>query len=95
MRMSQSASDVVDLDPSNFDNVVLDPAKDVLVEFYAPCTCVCCPCTGTHTPHEHTCTHTQTHTLLIWLHSIHNNNVINIICLQRDFLVFIIAIKSG
>lgn len=36
VRMSQSVSNVVDLDPSNFDNVVLDPAKDVLVEFYAP-----------------------------------------------------------
>ncbi len=29
-------SNVVDLSPSNFDQVVLDKSKDVLVEFYAP-----------------------------------------------------------
>eukprot|EP00164_Ancoracysta_twista_P005616 GFYU01007701.1.p2 GENE.GFYU01007701.1~~GFYU01007701.1.p2 ORF type:complete len:360 (-),score=136.52 GFYU01007701.1:149-1228(-) len=27
---------VVDLDPSNFDDIVMDSSKDVLVEFYAP-----------------------------------------------------------
>ena len=30
-------TDVVDLDSSNFDSIVLDKTKDVLVEFYAPC----------------------------------------------------------
>ena len=28
---------VVDLTPSNFDSIVTDADKDVLVEFYAPC----------------------------------------------------------
>ena len=28
---------VVELDPSNFDKIVMDTNKDVLVEFYAPC----------------------------------------------------------
>jgi len=32
----KGASDVVVLNPSNFDSVVLDSSKDVLVEFYAP-----------------------------------------------------------
>jgi len=35
-RLAKSASDVVVLTPSNFDSVVLDSTKDVLVEFYAP-----------------------------------------------------------
>jgi len=30
------ASDVITLDESNFDKIVMDPTKDVLVEFYAP-----------------------------------------------------------
>ncbi len=30
-------SAVVDLDGSNFDSIALDPSRDVLVEFYAPC----------------------------------------------------------
>ena len=30
-------TDVVDLDASNFNSIVLDKTKDVLVEFYAPC----------------------------------------------------------
>ena len=36
-RVKKAVSHVVDLDPSNFDAVVLDSKKDVLVEFYAPC----------------------------------------------------------
>jgi len=35
-RIKTAPSAVVTLDPSNFDSVVLDPSKDVLVEFYAP-----------------------------------------------------------
>jgi len=34
--VKKSVSSVVDLNPSNFDQVVKDPTKDVLVEFYAP-----------------------------------------------------------
>ncbi len=33
----KAPSDVLDLDPSNFDGVIMDTNKDVLVEFYAPC----------------------------------------------------------
>ena len=33
---------VVELTDSTFDKVVLDSTKDVLVEFYAPCTCRLC-----------------------------------------------------
>lgn len=36
LRVVKAPSHVVDLDPSNFDKVVLDKSKDVLVEFYAP-----------------------------------------------------------
>lgn len=36
-KISKPPSDVVDLDDSNFDSVVMDANKDVLVEFYAPC----------------------------------------------------------
>jgi len=35
-KIAKPASDVVVLTPSNFDSVVLDSTKDVLVEFYAP-----------------------------------------------------------
>jgi thiol-disulfide isomerase/thioredoxin len=34
--LKKEASNVVDLTPSNFDSVVMDSQKDVLVEFYAP-----------------------------------------------------------
>ena len=36
-RVKKAVSFVVDLDQNNFDAVVKDPAKNVLVEFYAPC----------------------------------------------------------
>eukprot|EP00245_Coleochaete_scutata_P016583 TRINITY_DN77_c0_g1_i1.p1 TRINITY_DN77_c0_g1~~TRINITY_DN77_c0_g1_i1.p1 ORF type:complete len:368 (-),score=112.07 TRINITY_DN77_c0_g1_i1:493-1596(-) len=36
VKSAKPASDVVVLDPSNFDKIVLDSTKDVLVEFYAP-----------------------------------------------------------
>ena len=36
-KISKPPSDVIDLDDSNFDSVVMDTNKDVLVEFYAPC----------------------------------------------------------
>ena len=36
-RIKKAPSAVVDLDVDNFDSIVKDPAKDVLVEFYAPC----------------------------------------------------------
>ena len=35
--VKKAPSHVVDLDPSNFDKIVMDTNKDVLVEFYAPC----------------------------------------------------------
>jgi protein disulfide-isomerase A6 len=35
-RISKTPSSVTILTPSNFDSVVLDPTKDVFVEFYAP-----------------------------------------------------------
>jgi len=35
-RVKKAASFVVDLDESNFDKIVMDTSKDVLVEFYAP-----------------------------------------------------------
>jgi len=35
-RIKKVPSSVVDLSPANFDQIVLDPSKDVLVEFYAP-----------------------------------------------------------
>ena len=37
--MKKDPSHVVELDPSNFDKIVMDTNKDVLVEFYAPCEC--------------------------------------------------------
>eukprot|EP00899_Mesostigma_viride_P006967 jgi/Mesvir1/16271/Mv08515-RA.1 len=36
VRVKKAPSAVVVLDPSNFDRIVMDPTKDVLVEFYAP-----------------------------------------------------------
>ena len=35
-KIAKTASNVVDLTPSNFDSIVGDGNKDVLVEFYAP-----------------------------------------------------------
>jgi len=35
-KIKKAPSDVVDLDDSNFDKIVQDSTKDVLVEFYAP-----------------------------------------------------------
>ena len=37
-RVKVAPSDVVVLDEDNFDKIVMDETKDVLVEFYAPCT---------------------------------------------------------
>lgn len=36
VKLATPPSEVVVLTPSNFDQVVLDSTKDVLVEFYAP-----------------------------------------------------------
>lgn len=36
-KINKPPSDVVDLDDTNFDSIVKDSSKDVLVEFYAPC----------------------------------------------------------
>ena len=36
-KSKKAPSAVVDLNPSNFDGIVMDTSKDVLVEFYAPC----------------------------------------------------------
>jgi protein disulfide-isomerase A6 len=36
IRIVKAPSNVVDLDNSNFDRIVKDPTKDVIVEFYAP-----------------------------------------------------------
>jgi protein disulfide-isomerase A6 len=36
VRVKKAPSNVVDLDPSNFDKIVMDKNKDVLVEFFAP-----------------------------------------------------------
>ena len=36
-RINKPPSDVTDLDVGNFDSIVMDADKDVLVEFYAPC----------------------------------------------------------
>jgi hypothetical protein len=36
-KIKKAPSAVVDLDPTNFDSIVKDTTKDVLVEFYAPC----------------------------------------------------------
>lgn len=36
MKIASVASSVVVLSPNNFDEVVFDETKDVLVEFYAP-----------------------------------------------------------
>lgn len=35
-KVTTAPSEVVVLTPSNFDKIVVDPTKDVLVEFYAP-----------------------------------------------------------
>ena len=37
----KEVSHVVDLNPSNFNDIVLDTNKNVLIEFYAPCKLVC------------------------------------------------------
>ena len=36
-RIKKAPSFVVDLNTDNFDAIVKDPTKNVLVEFYAPC----------------------------------------------------------
>jgi protein disulfide-isomerase A6 len=36
-RVKKAATAVVDLTTASFDSIVLDPERDVLVEFYAPC----------------------------------------------------------
>jgi len=36
-KINKPPSDVTDLDDNNFDSIVMDAGKDVLVEFYAPC----------------------------------------------------------
>jgi len=36
-RVKKAPSYVVDLNPDNFNAIVKDPSKNVLVEFYAPC----------------------------------------------------------
>lgn len=36
-RIKKAPSFVVELDGDNFDSIVKDPTKNVLVEFYAPC----------------------------------------------------------
>jgi len=36
VKIASAPSSVVVLSPDNFDEVVLDETKDVLVEFYAP-----------------------------------------------------------
>ena len=38
-RLQVAPSDVVTLTADNFDQIVADVTKDVLVEFYAPCAC--------------------------------------------------------
>ena len=38
-RIKKAPTHVVDLNPDNFDTIVKDPTKNVLVEFYAPCEC--------------------------------------------------------
>lgn len=35
------AGDVTELTSANFDSIALDPKKDVLVEFFAPCKLQC------------------------------------------------------
>lgn len=35
-KVTTAPSEVVVLTPANFDKIVLDPSKDVLVEFFAP-----------------------------------------------------------
>jgi protein disulfide-isomerase A6 len=36
IRLPKAEAHVVELNPENFDKIVLDPGKNVLVEFYAP-----------------------------------------------------------
>ena len=53
LRVLKAPSAVTVLDPSNFDEVVLDGSKDVLVEFYAPwCVEVFPPFPPFHTLHR-------------------------------------------
>lgn len=41
-RIKKAPSFVVDLGSDNFESVVMDPTKNVLVEFYAPCKTIEC-----------------------------------------------------
>ena len=41
-RVKKAPSFVVDLDRTNFDKIVKDPTRNVLVEFYAPCKFLTC-----------------------------------------------------
>ena len=40
--VKKEPSHVVELNPSNFDKIVMDTTKHVLVEFYAPCELLSC-----------------------------------------------------
>ena len=70
--IKKASSFVVDLDRTNFDKIVKDPTKNVLVEFYAPCKLHKCMYM-----YVVDCAHTHTHThkvlcscrIICWSHS--------------------------